>query len=445
MLNHFVRHTVYMIEHPAPPPQSPTIFPPQPEHAPLLPRQSRGVERGDHDGGLMGQHGPPLPNSRIEGAIHPGARDTMAIGMTLPNGSLGVLGSESEQGLLNLPDVSGPGRPHSVRPSLSIITEQGAYTNDPEARQSHPSTSATPAAERTTVSLASPDLHQHAQPPSYNEATERISIFIDGSALQALQESSESFSVGFLETIRKAQRDQYHFQRTPSHPLPQPFIPPTQTTRRPLPPLPTTARSNAHGPENVEAGFAHHLDGVVPRTAHSCCAETTHTCSGGCSAPKVSRCSHDCTLEQDVPEQDIPERGILEPHFGYGDKSLPKHAHRPQSAVTSVIEVHHPALPDTADLLLHFAPPQQPCTLAGSTCSTKPCGQSEAAQAPPSHFTGDIKPDIKPEHLNVMAEESLHVDELNVVERKPLSKVKKALLRQVEFGPKVDYSNLQLS
>ena len=42
-------------------------------------------------------------------------------------------------------------------------------------------------------------------------------------------------------------------------------------------------------------------------------------------------------------------------------------------------------------------------------------------------------------------EVSIHVDELNVPSRKPLSRMEKALLRRVEFGSNVDHSKLQLA
>jgi hypothetical protein len=459
----FLRHTVYMIGPPAPPPVlPPTTLPPQPEHEPL-PRQPRGVGRSDHgDGGRMGQqYGAPRPESRMEGAVHPGARNTRVIGMTLPNGSLGVLGSENEQGLRALQDVSGPGRSDSVRTALNTTAEQEVHTNHPEARlprQPRQPSSATLEAESTSVPLASPDRHEHVQLPSYNEATERVSIFIDGYALQAIQESSEDYPVGFLEKIRAAQRDQYDFQRSPPdapHLPPRPFTPPTTTTttttHRPLPPLPPTARCHLRRPEDVDAGYAHHCGSISPpmhpSTPDQMTAAPSHRSgrserwvSGGttrtCSATGNSRHYCDCILEHHPQFR----RRIWEPHSSHEGVPLPTRAYRPHPAVSPVIESHRPALPDTPDLHPHHlaGPLQQPCNYT----YTKIRGGSEASQARPP---GDRIGVVSPLHWGVMVEESLHVDELNVPERKPLSKMEKALARLIEFGPKVDYSKLQLS
>ena len=230
----------------------------------------------------------------------------------------------------------------------------------------------------------SPDRHEHVQPPSYNEATERISIFIDAYALQAIQESGGNFSEEFLEKIRAAQRDQYHFQSMPSCTQHQRSLstPLVQTTRRPLPPLPRTRT------ENVEAGYAHHHCG-----------------------------SYTLPMHQITPDQMAvtPSQitGRSETGGGYGDPRLPK---------------------------------DENSNLVASTYTKIPVpGRSEAAactQAPanPDHRIGAILPP----HSSGTAEESLHIDELNVAERKPLSKMEKALLRRVEFGSKVDNSILQL-
>jgi hypothetical protein len=115
-----------------------------------------------------------------------------------------------------------------------------------------------------SVSLPPPESDD--VPPSYNEAAECISIFIDCYALQAIQETSECFSVQFLEKVIAAQRDQVQFQGSPSdarHPLPQPITPPAQTAPSPLPPLPLPVRSNSRRPENVEVGFVHHRGSIT--------------------------------------------------------------------------------------------------------------------------------------------------------------------------------------
>ena len=302
--------------------------------------------------------------------------------------SLGMVSPESEQRRLDTRDVSGPGRSHSivrssVRSSLDTVAEQVAHTNnpeDPDAPQSRP------AAESTSV-----------QPPSYNEATERISIFIDASALQAIQDSRGSFSVDLLEKIGAAQRDQYRFQGTPSpcthRPISQSFAPPAQTTRRPLPPLPLAARSNSRRPENDEAGYAHPCGGIThpkhPMHQNTPDEVTTRSCD---------KC--ECTLAH-------------HPQLG---KVLPKDENRSRPGC---------------------------CNFAAALMYTKKPGRSEAEAAAqvPANRRVEV---VSPPHSRATAEETLHIDELNVAERKPLTKMEKALLRKVEFGAKVDNSILQL-
>ena len=440
MLNYFPRHTVYMIGRPAAPLHTPTILPPQPEHRPL-PRQAERVERDYPNGNSMRQRGTPRPESTTELATHSGARSTRAIGMTLPNGSLGALGSESGHALLDARDVSGPGRPHSTPPLVNTTIEQGAHIGGSEVRQSYRRTSAIPA-ENTGASSTSSDRHEHAQLPSYNEATERISIVIDGDALQAIQDSSESFSVGFLEKIRAAQRDQYHFQggtsNTYYHSPPQSFAPPARTIRRPLPPLPLT---NSRRPEIVESGYVHHRSSIILPMDQSAPGQMTvrsatpdhiparsANWNHSCSAPENSRHKCECTLEHH-PQFRL---SVLGSPSGHGDNSFPKHAYGPQPAATS--ETVHP---DTVDLHLHLAPPQQPCNIVAPAFTVM-------RQVPPCNQIRVAAPSQGPQ-LNVEAESSLHFDELNVAERKPLSRMERALLRRIEFGPKVDYSILKLS
>ena len=337
----------------------PTVLPPQPSP----PSQSQGVET-------------PRPESRMEGAVHPSARDTSAIGVTLPiNGSLDVR------------DVYGPGESQSTPP---------------------------PGGTSVSHNHGSPDHHEHVQPPSYNEATERISIFIDVNALQAIQESRVNFSV----------RDQYQFQSTPSctqhqHSLSQSFTPLVQTTCRPLPPLPRT-RS-----ENVEAGYGHqscahhHCGGhtlpmhqITPDQVAVTPSGITGRSESGVSKEERSRLCDKCECTLEHHPQFRPS--TLGSHSGInGDLSLPKDGN---SNLTAFTYTRIPVL-----------------------------GRSEAtacAQAPdiPNHRIGVL---LHP-HSSGTAEESLHIDELNIAEQKSLSKVEKALLRKVEFGSKVDNSILQL-
>ena len=437
---------MYMIGQPAAPLLPPPILPPQPEHEPL-PRQPPRVEREYLDSDSVAQYGPPRPQSRMALETRPRTRGTSSIGMTLPNSSLS---SESEQELLDVRDVSGPGRSRSARTSVNNEIEQRAHTNDP-ARQSHQRAPST-ASGSTGTSRASSDRKEPVQPPPYNEATERISIFIDVDALQAIQGSSESFSMGFLEKIRAA-RDQYHLQGTlPNtyYPAPQPFTPRAQTIHRPLPPLPITARPDSRRPEeNVESGYVHHRSSVIlpmhqsafndmaalPATPDRIPARADNW-AHSCSAPEHSPHKCECTLDHH-PQFRL---SVLEPHSSHPGKSIPstKHAYRPQPAATS-----ETALSDTVDLHLHLTSPQQPCNLT-KRMYTELCGQSEASKAPPSHHIATIALP-QPPQLDATAEESLHVDELNVAERKPLSKMEKALLRRIEFGLKVDYSILQLT
>jgi hypothetical protein len=58
---------------------------------------------------------------------------------------------------------------------------------------------------------------------------------------------------------------------------------------------------------------------------------------------------------------------------------------------------------------------------------------------PPVQATGSLT------MANAEEEAPLHVDELNVPSRKPLSKMEKALVRRVEFGTNMDYSRIQLT
>ena len=369
VFNRFRRHTVYMIGQPAAPLLPPPTVPPKPEHEPL-PRRSPRVAREEYPAGKpAAQHGPPRPRSRMGLGPHAAGALGIGVGMTLANGSLS---SESEMGLLlDARGASAPGRA-----SVNNGAEHGAQANDP-ARQAHQRVYST-ASGGTGTPRASSDRNEHAQPPPYNEATERISIFIDSEALQALQASSESqgsgggLSAGLLEKLRAA-RGQYHLQGVlPNTYYPAPAPHAQQTVRRPLPPVPTTARPDSR------SGYAHHRSSVI----------------------------------------------------------IPVH----QSAFDHISTPRR-----NEDVHLPLAPPQQqqqqqPCNM-GTRTDPKLCGRS---QAPPRDYVGPIAP-LHPPRLDTAAEESLHVDELDVAERKPPSKMEKALLRRIEFGLKVDYSILQLT
>jgi hypothetical protein len=56
-----------------------------------------------------------------------------------------------------------------------------------------------------------------------------------------------------------------------------------------------------------------------------------------------------------------------------------------------------------------------------------------------------IRPARSLRNLNAEDEAPLHIDELNVPPRKPLSRMEKALLRRVEFGSLVDYTTLRVT
>ena len=361
-----------MIGQPAAPLLPPPTLLPQPEQHESLPRPRRSprVEREEYLARKSAaQCAAPRPRSRMGLGLEPHAG--IGIGMMLANGSFS---SESEPGLLDALDASGSGRA-----LVNNGAEQHAQTNDP-ARQAHLRACST-ASGGTGASRASSDRNEHAQPPPYNEATERererISIFIDGEALQAMQGSSEGFSAGLLEKIR-AERGQYHVQGA----LPNTYYPAprtqTQASRRPLPPVPTTAHPESRRPEeSVRSGYAHHRRSVIIPVHQSI------------SAPRWN---------EDV--------------------------HRWNE------DVHLPLAP---------LQQQQPCNIDVRT-DRKLC----ASQAPPRDYIGPIAPSQTP-WFDTTAEESLHVDELDVAERKPPSKLEKAILRRIEFGLKVDYSILQLT
>ena len=436
-----------MIGQPTPPPLSPPILPARPAHE-ALPSQSLDVERKHSDDHRMGHSRARRPKSSVEGTMHPaGVRGAKTIGMTLCNGSLRSLSSENEQERLHVRDVSGPGRSHLN----STAIEQGGQ-NDRGVHQS-----------------AIPAENERVRPPSYNEATERISIFIDGDALQAIQESSPTFSVGFLEKIRATHMDQCHVHGAlPNtyHPISQAFAPPAQSACRPLPPLPLTARANARNSrhlENAEPGHTHHrhsitlpihpsrLDRVAVRTAtpdhiparsKSWIATETNK---SCSAPEAPRPKCECTLEQHHPQSHL---SILEPHSGHsGDRGLLQHGYWPQPAPAASTEATEARRPDIVDLHLRLDPPQRPRHVRIATPAYKRMySRSDATQVPPHRRIEAIAPSLPPQFNNAAEEEeSLHVDELSMPVQKPLAKMEKALLRRVEFGPKVEYSVLRLS
>ena len=66
-------------------------------------------------------------------------------------------------------------------------------------------------------------------------------------------------------------------------------------------------------------------------------------------------------------------------------------------------------------------------------------------QVPQTVVAPLIRPARSSRNPNVEDEAPLHIDELNVPSRKPLSRMEKALLRRVEFGSHVDYTNLQVT
>ena len=430
-----------MVGQTAPPPPPPTFLP-QAEHDPL-PRKSQRVGRDNPDNDPMERSRTldSRPAPRTESAVHLGAhgtRGTRVLGTTLSNSSLGspsaVIGSDRKRGPPDARDVSAPGRSASDNGSI----DQAAHDHDSAARRSYQQASATPATPTSTSRPSSrSDRHEHVQPPSYHEATERISIFIDGGAMRAVQGPSEGFSAGILQKIRAAQRDRdhYHPQGTlpdSSHSLPpQLSVPPAPAARRPLPPLPTTHRvENVGGPggDHHRSSVALPLHRSAPDVANGSATPDNIPARSGSDTREGprNRCDCNCTLEHD-PHFRL---SIIGPHTGYGDPSLLMHAYPPQLAAHTAVAAHHAVFSDPVEVHLQLAHRQRAYTLLH--------------QARPSHRVGGVVPS-QPPRSSQGAEESLHVDELDVGERKPLSRMEKALLRRIEFGPKVDYSILQLS
>ena len=327
------------------------------------------------------------------------------------------------------PPMLPPQAEHEPLPRQSQSMRRDGHS--PAARRLHRQASV-PLATPTSMyrPLSGSDCGEDVQPPSYQEATERTSIVIDGGALQVVQGPSEGFSARPPE--RAAQQNRYPQDTLPTSSRylpPQPSAPPAPAARLPLPPIPAT--ENVVGP-----GSIHHRSSAVlslyrsePDKMDVAMRFTPGHIparSAGSDTREGPRNKCNCKLEHD-PQFRL---SILGPHGGQGDTSLPMHAYPPQLAVHTAIPAHYLVLSEPVEVQLHLAHPQQTFSLL--------------RQAPPGRRVGVVEPSY-PSKSNGAAAESLHVDELNVGGWKPLSKMEKALLRRMEFGLKVDYSILRLS
>ena len=87
--------------------------------------------------------------------------------------------------------------------------------------------------------------------------------------------------------------------------------------------------------------------------------------------------------------------------------------------------------------------PNHPSNL--TTITTTVPKEANVTQVPQRVVAPLIRPARSLRNPNAEDEAPLHIDELNVPSRKPLSRMEKALLRRVEFGSHIDYTNLRVT
>lgn len=313
------------------------------------------------------------------------------------------------------------------------------------------------------------------EPRDYSDGTvtDRRPRAIADDAQQGRPPSSAGHLSGFERRPTAEHVDHYYTSRSQSSPrtLPVTSGQPRETSSplRPLPPMPLSHRQEEHGSRyhgTFEHGHFRPFDdqyspnyGSDPSMRSSISTSVATPYDETSAASTMHSSSGLSTIYDAQDELDDREGSFVSMRPPYTEDNgafystiLDEYRHHNKGDGTpgqDLLKEHLRGLLEAAEALnaARAGTPGSIHTL-NLTRSLTPVfrqklNSTEVSQTPV--VSSPIKPTRSSRMPNAEEEKSLHVEELNVPSRKPLSKMEKALLRRVEFGSNVDHSNLHLT